>query len=137
VVKLEAIIQRKQAEEPVWWHTKSLLIERHKGYHISFQRCGERRILQHMASLELGHRHKPMLHEFLQMAGVTVEGVQSYSAVALGEREGNTFEILVFFPIFLLFLPLPFPPRFSFLSPREGGRDRIVDGEKGYRGAQG
>jgi hypothetical protein len=45
-----------------------------------------------------------------------VEGVQSCSAMARGGREGNTFEILVFFPIVLLFRSLLLPSLFLFLG---------------------
>jgi hypothetical protein len=136
-VKLEAIIQRKQAEEPLWWHTKSLLIERHKGTTYPSKGAGNAGSSSTWQASSSVTTINPCFTSFCRWPGVMVEGVQSYSAVALGGREGNTFEILIFFPMFLLFCSLPFPPRFSFLSPREGGRDRIVDGEKGYRGAQG
>jgi hypothetical protein len=68
VAKLEAVIPHKRAEEPVRWRAEFLLIECQKGHYVSFHRCGERRILQRMASLELNRRHKPMLHEFLHTA---------------------------------------------------------------------
>jgi hypothetical protein len=68
VVKSEAIIPQKRAEELVWWRAESSLIECHKGHHISFRRCGGCRVLRHAASPELYHRHKPMLHEFFQVA---------------------------------------------------------------------
>jgi hypothetical protein len=68
VVKLKAIIPQKRAEEPVWWHAESLLIECHIGHHVSLQRYGERKLLQHTTSLELHRCHKPMLHEFWQVA---------------------------------------------------------------------
>jgi hypothetical protein len=65
VVKLEAIIPWKRAEEPVSWRAKSPLIEHNKEHHALFLRCREHRIQRHMASLELGRRHKLLLHEFL------------------------------------------------------------------------
>jgi hypothetical protein len=56
-----------------------------------------------------------------------------------GGRGGNTFEILVFSPIFLFFplsLSLLFPPSF-FFRRREGGKERMTDHVKGYNGVQG
>jgi hypothetical protein len=53
VVKLEVVILQKRAEELVWWHAESPLIEHHKGHHVSLCRCGERKGLQHTTSLEL------------------------------------------------------------------------------------
>jgi hypothetical protein len=67
-VKLEAVILQKRAEELVRWHAESPLIECHKGHHVSLRRYGERRVLWHTTSLELRCRHKPMIHEFLQVA---------------------------------------------------------------------
>jgi hypothetical protein len=52
-----------------------------------------------------------------------VVGVQSYSAMAQGGREGNAFEILVFSPIFLPFRSLLFSSLFVFLGAgKEVGR---------------
>jgi hypothetical protein len=54
-----------------------------------------------------------------------VEGVQSCSTMAQRGREGNTFEILVFTPIFLLFCSLLFLSLFLFSSTGKGvGRER-------------
>jgi hypothetical protein len=51
-------------------------------------------------------------------------------------REGNTFEIVVFLLIsFFLLSPLFIP--LSFSRRREGGKERMVNGVHGYRGAQG
>jgi hypothetical protein len=124
VAKLKAVIPQKWAEESVRFHAESPLVERHKGHHISFCSCGECNILRHIASLEFRGRHKPMLHEFLQ-----VEGVQSYSSTTWGEREGNTFEILIFLPI--SFCSLLFPSLFVFSMCREGRRERTTDGAQG------
>jgi hypothetical protein len=51
----------------VCWHTKTSLVERYKGHHVSFRRSGEHLILWHMTSPELRRHHEPMLHKFLQM----------------------------------------------------------------------
>jgi hypothetical protein len=46
-----------------------------------------------------------------------VEGVQSFSAMTLGGREGNTFKILVFFFLFSFFFALSsFRPSFLFIG---------------------
>jgi hypothetical protein len=68
VVKLEVIEPQKRAEELVRWHAKSSLIECLKGHHVSFYKRGERRVLWHPTRIELRRYHKPMLHEFLQVA---------------------------------------------------------------------
>jgi hypothetical protein len=65
MVKLKVVVLQQQAEEPVWWRIKSLLIERHEGHHISFRRYGQHKVLRHMASRELRRRHKPMPVKFL------------------------------------------------------------------------
>jgi hypothetical protein len=66
-----------------------------------------------------------------------VEGVQSYSAMAQGGREGNTFEIQVFLPISFFPHFLLFPSLSLFSRCREGGKERTVDDAQGYRGVQG
>jgi hypothetical protein len=82
VMKLEVIILQKRMEEPAWWHAEPPLIERHKVHHIPLRKCGERRVLGHTTSLELHRRHKPMLHEFLQMA----QGARSPILLCHGSR---------------------------------------------------
>jgi hypothetical protein len=73
----------------VWKHAKSLLIESHKGHHVSYRRGGEPGVLQHLTSLKLRHHHKPMLNEFLQM----VQSDDGRSPVLLyhdsGRKEGQ------------------------------------------------
>jgi hypothetical protein len=64
VLKLEAIVSQERAEELVRRHVEPLVIESRKGHHVSLNRCGERRVLQHLTGLKLRRRHKPMLHEF-------------------------------------------------------------------------
>jgi hypothetical protein len=112
------------------------LIEHYKGHHISFRRWGEHRILQHTARLELSHRHKPMLHEFLQ---VTMHnGGRSPLLLRHGSRrnERQHLQDPGICPIFLFSLsPLSVP--LSFSRCRERGRESMADGTKGYRGAQG
>jgi hypothetical protein len=66
----------------------------------------------------------PYFTSFCRWPGVTVEGVQSCSAMTKGGREGNTFMVLVFllFPSFSL--SLLFPPLFLFLDAgKEVGRE--------------
>jgi hypothetical protein len=66
----------------------------------------------------------PCFTSFCRWPGVRVEGVQSCSAKAQGGREGNTFKILVFSPIFLLFCSLLFLSLFLFSSVgKEVGRE--------------
>jgi hypothetical protein len=99
--------------------------------------CRERRILRHMASHELSHCHKPMLHKFLQVAWR--KGGRSPILLCQGSRRKGRQHlqdpgIFSYFPSFLLspiFVPL------SFFRRREGGRQGMVDGVKGYSGAQG
>jgi hypothetical protein len=74
---------------------------------------------------------------FCRWLGVTEEGVQSCSAIAREGREGNTFEILVFSSSFFVPRSLLFLPPFLFSRHREGGKERMMDGAHGYRGAQG
>jgi hypothetical protein len=45
-----------------------------------------------------------------------VEGIQSYSTMAQGGREGNAFEILVFLPISFFLSISFFCPSFFFLG---------------------
>jgi hypothetical protein len=113
----------------VWRHAEAPLVESCKSHHISFCRCWECRVFRHPTGHKLHCRHKPMLHKFLQMPSVTVEGVQSCSTMTQGEGRGNTFRTLVFLPICpFLFCCLPFlHPLFSFLSRhREGRRERTT-----------
>jgi hypothetical protein len=86
------------------WCTKFPLIECHKGHHVSFSGRGERKVLWYTAGHELHHHHEPLLCEFCIWSGITVEGVESYSAMAWGGRRNNAPKILVF-------------PLFPFLSP--------------------
>jgi hypothetical protein len=72
---------------------------------------------------------------FCRWLGIMVEGIQSYSDMAQGEREGNTFKILVLLPI--SFFALFFMSLFLFSRHKEGGKEIMVDGAQGYRGAQG
>jgi hypothetical protein len=48
----------------------------------------------------------PCFSSFYRWPDVTMEGVESYSAMAQGGRGSNTFEIWVFSPIFLFPLSL-------------------------------
>jgi hypothetical protein len=59
--------------------------------------------------------------------------------MAQGGRKGSTFKILVSLPIFLSFFhSLLLSSLFSFLFRyREEGKERMVDGEQGYRGVEG
>jgi hypothetical protein len=66
-----------------------------------------------------------------------VEGVQSCSTMAQGQRKGNTLEILVFLPISFFPRLLLFSSLFLFSKRREGGKERAVDVVQGYMGAQG
>jgi hypothetical protein len=54
-----------------------------------------------------------------------VEGVQSCSAMAQGGREGNTFEINVFFPISFFLALSSFCPSFFFLGARKEVRQEM------------
>jgi hypothetical protein len=79
----------------------------------------------------------PYFRSFYRWPGIMVERVKSCFAKAQGGSEGNTFKVLLFcfrIPSFSL-SPLSAP--LSFFRHREGGRERMVDGVKGYRGAQG
>jgi hypothetical protein len=53
VVKLEAIVPQKQAEERVRRHAESSLVESNKGDHLSLCRSRERRVLRHPTGIEL------------------------------------------------------------------------------------
>jgi hypothetical protein len=68
VVKLEVVVPQERAEELVRRLANPSLVESRERHHVSFHQCGERRVLQHRTSLKLRRQHKPMLHEFLQMA---------------------------------------------------------------------
>jgi hypothetical protein len=119
------------------WRAESPLIEHHKGHHVSFRRCGERRILQHMTSIELSCCHKPMLHEFLQVAwrnGGRSSILLSHGSWRKGRQHLCDPGIFPYFPSFLL---SPFSIPLSFFRHRERSRERIADGVKGYRGVQG
>jgi hypothetical protein len=67
VVKLEAIVPQEQAEEWVWRHVEPSLVESHKGHHVSLHKSRERRVVRHLTGFELRRRHKPMIHEFMQV----------------------------------------------------------------------
>jgi hypothetical protein len=45
VVKLEAVVLHERAEELVQRHAELLLVESCKVHHVSFHRCGKRRVL--------------------------------------------------------------------------------------------
>jgi hypothetical protein len=140
VVKLEAIVPQERVEELVWRHAKPLLIESRKRHHVSYRRYGERGVLRHLTSLKLHRRHKPMLHEFLQM--VQHNGGRSPVLLHRGSRgrEGQRLQdpgIPSYYPFSLSFSPF-FRPLFSFLSRhREGGKERTAGGAQGHRGAKG
>jgi hypothetical protein len=53
--------------------------------------------------------------------------------MARGGRGSNTFEIWVFFPIFLFFLSLSLLSIPLSFRPREGGKERMTDHVKGCR----
>jgi hypothetical protein len=128
---------QKRVEEPVWWHAESPLIERHKGNHVPIRRGGECRVLRHTTSLELHHRHEPVLHKFLQVA-LRNDGrspiLLRHGSSRKGKQHLRGPGIFFLFPSFLL---SPLSTTLSFFRRREGGRERTVDGAKGYRGAQG
>jgi hypothetical protein len=70
----------------------------------------------------------PYFTRYCRWPSITVEGVQSCSAMTREGRGNNTFEILVF----LLFLSLSlssFRPSL-FFERREGGKERIADRAK-------
>jgi hypothetical protein len=82
----------------------------------------------------------PCFTSFYRWPSVTVERVQSYSTMAQEEGKSSSFRTLVFFPIsFFLYRSLPFfLLLLSFLSRhKEGGKERMVGGAHGRRGAQG
>jgi hypothetical protein len=122
----------------VLWRVESTLIERHKGHHLSFHRCGERMILRHTTSLKLSRHHIPILHKFLQVAWHN--GGRSPILLRHGSRrkgrEGNAFEILVFFSYFPSFSLSPLFIPLCFFKCKEGGREITANSAKGYRGAQ-
>jgi hypothetical protein len=136
VVKLEAVIPQKRVEEPMWWHAESLLIERRKGHHVSFHRCRECKVRRNPTSLELRRSHKPMLHEYLQVA--QRNGGKGPILLCHGRRRKGGQHLRdpgitsYFFFRSLLFLSL-----FLFSRHREGGQERTTDGVQGYRAAQG
>jgi hypothetical protein len=116
-VKLEAVVPQERAKELVRRHTEPPIIESCKGHDISFHRCGEHSVLQHPTGPKLHCRHKPMLHEFLQMA--QRNGGRSLVLLLHGSRRrrGSAFRTLVFLPIsFFLFHSLRFfAPSFLFV----------------------
>jgi hypothetical protein len=79
----------------------------------------------------------PCFTSFCRWLSVTEEGVQSCSAMTQGGRKGNTFEILVLLHISFFSRSLIFPSLFLFSRHGEGGKERTVDGEQGYRSVQG
>jgi hypothetical protein len=110
------------------WHAESPLVESRKGLHVSFHKRGERRVRRHLIGLELHHRHKPMLHEFLHVAQCNRGRNPVLLHNGSRRKEGHHLQVLgiaSYFP-------------FLFLSRhREGGKKRMIDGAQGYRGAQG
>jgi hypothetical protein len=93
------------------------LVESHKGHHLSFRRHGEHRVHRHPIGLKLCHRHKPMFHEFLQVA--QCNGGRSPVLLCHGSRrkEGPHLQdpgIASYFPF--LFFSLFFHPSFLFFQ---------------------
>jgi hypothetical protein len=137
VVKLKAIISQKRAEEMMWWHAESPLIECHKRHHVSSHRQGERRVLCHPTSLKLRHHHKPMLHEFLLVAWHNGGRGPIPLRHVSRRKEGQYLRDPGIFFLFLFCLLSSFSAPLSFFSHGEGGKERMMDGAQGYRGAQG
>jgi hypothetical protein len=73
----------------------------------------------------------PCFMSFCRWPGGTMEGVQSFSTMAQGGRQGSTFKILVFSPYFLFSRFLLFMSIFLFSRRREGDKDRTADGAQG------
>jgi hypothetical protein len=67
IVQLQAIVPQQQVKEPVRWHTKSPLVKRHKGHHVSLHGHGEHEVLWHAVGRKLHRRHEPLVRETLQV----------------------------------------------------------------------
>jgi hypothetical protein len=74
---------------------------------------------------------------FCRWPDVMGEGVQSYSTMAQGGREGNTLRDSDISSYFFFSSRFPFLSLFLFSRRGEGPKERMADGAQGYRGAQG
>jgi hypothetical protein len=140
VVKLEAVVLQERVEEWVQRHAEPSLVESHKGHHVSLRRSRERRILRHPTGFELCHQHKPVFHEILHVPQHNGRRSLVLLYHGSGRKKGQHLHDpdIPTSNFFSLSLSLCLAFSLPFLSKyREGSKERVMDGVRGYRGMQG